>query len=545
MAGKGAIGVDVVGATGNRDPTRGESDPNRCWTLTNMMEAVPDVMSPMCWSLWTPLCELASRRACYDLGLLPKRMIHQPIEPNHLMIAPFYGRQAINVDRLATVMGALPGTSRQQVERDMLGTARTNVPDDEAPRARLPFIAARTPVIMARQRSQVTKLFGTHLAWWQRDVLEGRERSGRVLLAAARDRFQSATLLHARARFLSQALQGAITRLCESAGCAQSVTAVCAAFGDVIETSIAKDLWSMSRDEMTQSEFLRLHGFHGSNEGNVTGLPWRLDPEPLRAMATAMAQRPEGDRPQLREKAAVERRRLAEEQLRGALARRQRPMFGALVRLAANQVRCQEMTKAAFLMAIDTAREATRILGAELWEDGRLARPDDAVFLTMSELLSDLPEDSVELATFRRARRDEYRLLSLPTNFIGMPEPIEASLPTMTIDTLTGAPGSAGVAEGTARVIVSLDNAGELGPGEILVCRYTDPAWAAAMPLASGLVIDVGAPSSHGAIVARELGIPCVIGTATGTLQISTGDKVRVDGTRGEVTILAHGEPCP
>jgi pyruvate,orthophosphate dikinase len=78
-----------------------------------------------------------------------------------------------------------------------------------------------------------------------------------------------------------------------------------------------------------------------------------------------------------------------------------------------------------------------------------------------------------------------------------------------------------------------------IAPGEILVCRTTDPGWASVMMLASALVIDIGGPISHGAIVARELGIPCVIGTRDGTAQLRTGDRLRVDGARGEVTVLA------
>jgi pyruvate,water dikinase len=74
-------------------------------------------------------------------------------------------------------------------------------------------------------------------------------------------------------------------------------------------------------------------------------------------------------------------------------------------------------------------------------------------------------------------------------------------------------------------------------PGEILVCRTTDPSWASTMMLAAALVIDIGGAISHGAIVARELGIPCVIGTRNGTDVIRTGDTLVVDGGRGEVQI--------
>ena len=73
------------------------------------------------------------------------------------------------------------------------------------------------------------------------------------------------------------------------------------------------------------------------------------------------------------------------------------------------------------------------------------------------------------------------------------------------------------------------------------MCRTTDPGWASTMMLASALVIDIGGPISHGAIVARELGIPCVTGTRTGTATIRTGDLVKVDGEKGEVVVLERG----
>jgi len=76
-------------------------------------------------------------------------------------------------------------------------------------------------------------------------------------------------------------------------------------------------------------------------------------------------------------------------------------------------------------------------------------------------------------------------------------------------------------------------------PGEILVCHTTDPSWAGYFLVASALVIDVGGPLSHGAIVARELGVPCVINTAVGTSQVVSGDLLRVDGNTGHVDVLA------
>jgi pyruvate,water dikinase len=94
-----------------------------------------------------------------------------------------------------------------------------------------------------------------------------------------------------------------------------------------------------------------------------------------------------------------------------------------------------------------------------------------------------------------------------------------------------------GVVEGLARVVREPQDA-ELEPGEILVCATTDPSWVSLFIPAGGVVIDVGGQMSHGAIVARELGIPCVINTRDGTRRIRTGDRLRIDGASGEVVVL-------
>jgi pyruvate,water dikinase len=78
---------------------------------------------------------------------------------------------------------------------------------------------------------------------------------------------------------------------------------------------------------------------------------------------------------------------------------------------------------------------------------------------------------------------------------------------------------------------------------EILVCDTTDPSWVSLFVSAAALVIDIGGPLSHGAIVARELGIPAVVNTADGTRAIRTGDRIRVDGKDGRIEILARAEP--
>jgi len=102
---------------------------------------------------------------------------------------------------------------------------------------------------------------------------------------------------------------------------------------------------------------------------------------------------------------------------------------------------------------------------------------------------------------------------------------------------LVGSPVSPGIAEGAVRVILDPRGA-TLAPGEILVCPGTDPAWTPLFLIAGGLVTEVGGLMTHGAVVAREYGIPAVVGVTGATVRLRTGQRVRVDGTSGRVTVL-------
>ena len=102
---------------------------------------------------------------------------------------------------------------------------------------------------------------------------------------------------------------------------------------------------------------------------------------------------------------------------------------------------------------------------------------------------------------------------------------------------LTGLPASGGVARGVARVLSSLDDADHLGPADVLVAENTDPGWTPLFSLASAVVLEAGGLLAHGPIVAREYGLPCVVGIAGVTHTIPEGATVVVDGGAGTVTV--------
>jgi pyruvate,water dikinase len=532
------------------DPTNTTSEPTRFWSTANIGEAMPDVLSPMCWSFWGPNMEAGARLAYYDFGILSKSELAVPGDPNELLTSYFYGRPALNLDRLRSMFNCIPGMSADDFERDICGEVRPGLPTEPGT-GRTVHVIARGPVAMAVAGRGVHRYAADQRAWWEREVHDGAGVwHPRLLLTESAARFREAFRVHVRGRFVLMSLQAQLTKLAEAAGRSDLVVRLLAGFGGVAETEVADDLWQVGQGTLPLADFVRRHGFHGPLEGNVAGTAWREDTAGIRALATAMAARPDDQRPRRREAAVMAGRQEAMETLFSALPRVRHAPTRWLCHAAGRSVRTNEIGKASFLMALDSGRAATRSIGAELCAAGALDDVDDAFYLTIDELLAPLDHGVMELIRFRRARREEYRRYELPLTFTGVPVPTEGQGRDEAADdgVIHGVAGAHGLVEGRARVVVDPFDAEPLEAGEILVCRFTDPSWAPLFSLADALVIDIGAAASHGAIVARELGVPCVIGTGDGTRRIHTGDQLRVDGSAGRVEILERaarreGEP--
>lgn len=521
------------------DPIRGSSEPDRLWTLTNVGEATPDILSPLCWSLWGRGVEFASRRGLSDFGVLSSSALVVPDDPNQWSTACFFGRQAMNVDRARELAGLLPGMTGDDFERDLLGSVRPNAIPTKSDPKRLPVVVVKAPLVLLRERSAPRRVYSRQMNWWRAMVLGGEWTDPKALLGDAADRFSAAMRVHVRTRLILNVFRAQVESIVGKLDRADLLPTLLAGYGGVIETELADDVWSLGQGSLTLDQFLARHGFHGPNEGNVIGQSWREAPDAVRRAAAAHTGRPTGERPRVRVDRAVASRLRAETELLGALSPVRRGLFRKLLALTGAQVRSVELTKAAFLTAVDGCRAAAHAIGNDLVRAGVFARSDDAFYLTIDELLSPLPSNVQELTDFRRARRDEYRGIEVPVLFTGMPAPTERIDAVGSDDrALRGTPAGAGVFEGTVRVVVDADSEDTLEDGEVLVCKFVDPGWTALVSLAGALVTDIGSPASHGAIVARELGITCVVGTGNGTRVLRTGDVVRVDGATGEIAVL-------
>lgn len=535
------------------DPIRGSSEPGRFWTVTNVAEVTPDLLSPLCWSVWEEPMELGFRRTMADFGVLSRREAVFPADRNERSSSCFYGRQAVNVDLTRQILGRLPGVTGDDFERDILGSVRPDAPPDTSAPLRVPLITVSFLKVALTANGRLRRIHDDNRGWWTREVL-GRHRLGPSdhsvcaadgadaafeRLVEGRARFGRAMHIHLTIRFLCQAAQSALIGAAEKAGDPALGAAVFAGFGDVAETEVADDVWRLAHAEITLDDFLGRHGYHGPNEGNLFTRSWRDEPARVLGLAQAYARRGEMDRPRLREERARRQREDAEARLLAGSPAASRPLVRFLFRRAANLVRNLELGKAAYLMGVDGARAAARQLGSALVMAGRLVEVDDVFFLTVPELdelrRRDVPA-AAGLIEARKAQRAEYLTYTLPVCFTGMPVPT-VEVERTRVTEVTGIGASAGRAEGRARVVLDPNDDVELDEGDILVCRITDPSWAPVFGLAEALVIDIGGTASHGAVVAREMGIPCVIGTGNGTAAIPDGAHIVVDGSTGTVQI--------
>jgi rifampicin phosphotransferase len=225
-------------------------------------------------------------------------------------------------------------------------------------------------------------------------------------------------------------------------------------------------------------------------------------------------------------------------------ARIQGRIRAALVRFALKRTRqlagLREMPKYYLIVAIAAVRKELARIGVELAQSGVLTAADDIFFLNFTEVRKAIAGQ--ESKTLVAERRQEYGLelhrRHVPNVLLSDGMEPEAAMPSRPdTDGLSGTPASAGVITGIARVIADPVGA-QLEPGEILVAPSTDPGWTPLFLTAGGLVMEMGGANSHGAVVAREYGIPAVVGVHNATRRIVTGQKITVNGSNGEVTLL-------
>ncbi len=195
-------------------------------------------------------------------------------------------------------------------------------------------------------------------------------------------------------------------------------------------------------------------------------------------------------------------------------------------------------------------------IGEKLVELGALDAPDDVVFLRYNELRALIGDPQGypgrDLVAAARAARERAYTFQ-PRDWVGTVTETQLAFPYLVnwgfpdkfhrgqgeaTDEVTGVAGSPGVVEGVARVVRSEADFDAVQTGDVLVCQMTNPAWQVLFSRITALVTDAGGFTAHPAVLAREYEIPAVVGTSVASQRIRTGDRIRVDGGAGVVTVL-------
>ncbi|MCC7106891.1 MAG: phosphoenolpyruvate synthase [Chloroflexi bacterium] len=289
--------------------------------------------------------------------------------------------------------------------------------------------------------------------------------------------------------------------------------------------------------------FLARYGFRGVAEIDL-GVPrWRDDPTHVfGVLANYLRLEDPEQEPDVQFRRAAAQ---AEAAIERVVARTRRhgplgPLRAVVLRFLLERTRAlagiRELPKIAFVRSLSRARELLLVVGATLASRGVLERADDVFLLDFGEARRALVGEEVRGAVAARQERyaREQRRRLIPRVLLSDGTALYGNEGVGPDDGLVGTPASPGVYTGPARVI--LDPAGaRLEPGEVLVVPSTDPGWTPLFLTAGALVMEMGGMMSHGAVVAREYGIPAVVGALGATTSIKTGQRVTVDGSNGRV----------
>lgn len=364
-----------------------------------------------------------------------------------------------------------------------------------------------------------------------------------AVITDSRNRFEQMMTLHMGVAMVASSLAEKVTELAVEAGHGDLQAPLLSGVGSD-ENEVAQDLWDLAHGAIELGVFLERHGYHGPNEGQLHARVWRDDPAPVLSRLEDYRDIPTGSprAPEQRTASQVEANRAALETLLSATSRAKRPIVERLVRTAGRFLALREQGKAGYLLTFDVGRAAARRLGSLLVDRHVIDEVDDVFHLSVDELQAGVSNDQRDFVAEQAAAYTRREQLRLPKAWSGQPEIETVELAAgdaldigATVDGIAASPG---VHEGIARVVHDPATT-DVEPGDVLVCETTDPSWVALFMVAGAVVTDHGGMLSHGPIVAREMGVPCVAGTGDGSAQIQTGQTVRVNGDTGSVEIVA------
>ena len=543
----------ITALRGSESPTEEWNDSltgDYLWTNGNVGEAVPDVMTPCTWSrLQKCLAEALS--GMYLKGFSPPvgnigGRLYLNLSLTMTLIAAF----GLSLQRLTRLQEEVYGHIPDDVEIPLIPVSRWRVLRAFLPNAlrlsrrvrvnqkKLPAFLAAAPARCEALHARIQAASSTAelLGLWQADLEPFSRECCRMLEAAGN-----------RVGGLLIPVQHKLRNLVGEADAKVLLSGLSTGQSHLASLGPLLGLVQLAHGEIDRATFARHYGHRCPHEAEVFLPRPAEDPDWIDRQLAGLREAPVDvttllSRQKEAQVAAWERFLQRYPRKAGAMRRR--------IDKAAAGLRDREAVRSEEVRVIWALR--TFVLRA-----GALTGLGDALFfLSLDEILAVLGGDETALSRIPTRRATYMRYCALPPYpalIRGHFDPFQwAANPQRRSDvfdacgstrmpassTVTGYPGAAGVVEGRARVIQTPDEGEQLQAGEVLVTTVTNVGWTLLFPRAVAVVTDVGAPLSHAAIVARELGIPAVVGCGNATMHLHTGDWLRVNGEQGTVEVL-------
>jgi rifampicin phosphotransferase len=529
------------------DPWNDSRSGDFLWTNTNVGEAIPDVMTPATWSMvqvfLTDAMATASIPPYVGYGRIGGR-----IYLNVSVLMTLSAAVGVSEKRYRSlteeVFGRLPAdleippvkARKRDILRAVLPMALHVLGEARRDIKMLDAYLAEHPARCDRRRADIAAITTpVELADFWTDVLDPEFNRVSWMLSAA-TRSSGASFITTRKR-----LQGLV-----GAAAANALTAgLGAQAGQLASLGLLDGLEQLAAGEIDRDTFNRRYGHRGPHEFEISLPRPGEDPHWIDTQLAARAAAATSYRDMLRIQEQKRSEAWAELEQRHPVHAR---ILHHQLRVWAKISRDRERARSEVIRYLWVLR-AYGLRAGELTGLG-----EDIFFLDKAEIVRVLQGETISptLINRRRAAYQAYSALpKYPALIRGIFNPyswaadpnrrsdifIEGSVSEAEVS-VRGFPGSAGVVEGRVRVLSDAADGAALQPGDVLVTTITNVGWTPLFPRAAAVVTDVGAPLSHAAIIARELGIPAVVGCGNATMRLKTGDRVRVDGTAGTVEVL-------
>jgi pyruvate,water dikinase len=546
------------------------------WTNANLKDVMPGLVSPFTWSLMRPQLEEGVRTQYAQMGFR--------VPPECQVIRRFWGRPYFNMSLFQQAAYTLYGTTPDKQIMQLGGAVVQGfTPPGALSRwQRLRWLGniLRFGRLADRMRKAAPASFAAVEQHW-RAFLPQIPTLDRARLLQQFDTFASVTqpflLQHL---YLTAAMSGNFSHLHDLLARLEVPTAAGLAaelmtgLGDVSSAEQSYRLWELSRLAQQSPQvmaflharqwhtwqealadtpfvsawqvFLDTYGHRCLYEVEMANPRWREQPDYLFEVLAAYAALTQATAP-FDPQGQARRRQAAERDIMPRAAFWWRPWLRIVLRRTQTYSRLRENSKSHLVRLIDIGRSLALTAGRYLVDDALLSEPEAVFLLEIDEVKAALrgetpPEHIARLLRQRRLERQRYAALQPPGAFVGE-QPCYEHVLAEDGTVLRGLPSSPGRVAGIARVVRMPQDGTRLQAGEILIAPSTDPGWTPLFLLAAGLVMETGGYLSHGAIVAREYGIPAVLNVPLATQCIPDGSMIVLDGGAGVVQITPPSAP--